>query len=384
MRGRPRRAPLTSRACPYPISKRNGAPGKEPRRKLGEEDAERVEAVLAPEDGEVRLVVGDGLVDVRRVDERDVGRVCDGEVEEGSQRQSRQPVGGDEGDAAGTPWRRAFVRARASAASERSTATTRAPGLSSAIDTARMPLPVPASRIVRAEGAAARAISTIASVSPRGMSARGSTRKVRPRNSHSPRRYCSGSPEARRVARARKRAASSASASCAGGRGTRPGASCREGEQLLGLVGRAGGSREGNALRRGARPRSARAHLAIARARGPTASEAHAVEHEVDDDARDGHVEPDGESDPCEPAVALEPLPPGEDERGDGQERDGGGEDACASGGSTGRPSGRRPFPGSGRSRPRRGKRGRRRGRGSSRRRPKSSRGGARRGGPSG
>ena len=49
----------------------------------------------------MRLVVGDGLLDVGRVDARDVRGVRDREVEEGARREGREPVGGEEGDARG-------------------------------------------------------------------------------------------------------------------------------------------------------------------------------------------------------------------------------------------------------------------------------------------
>ena len=354
-------------------------------------------------------MVGDGPLEVRRVDARDVGRVRDGEVERAAAargprasrrrrtRRGRRRRGGARWPARGRGRPRSGRRRRRAP-----------PGLSSARETARMPLPVPASRIARAEGAAARAISTIASVSPRGMRARGSTRKVRPEElplaeevlerlargaagderaeaggvarRPPPRGAARGtSARGRPVAEARSSSASYGANGGRGEEGTPLGEEVGPGRHARILPSHGPGKWTDPSASVGAHATtgSGGSSLALAPAPRAAASEAHAIEHEVDDDARDRDVEPDGERDARELPVCVEAPLPREDERVDGEERDDRGEDACASGGSRGRRSGRRRSPGSARSRPRRGRRGRRRGRGSSRRRPRSSPGGA-------
>ena len=87
------------------------------------------------------------------------------------------------------PSRSAFSRASASASGETSVAVTRAPGCSSAIESAIAPLPVPTSttRGASSPAIAASARSTTISVSGRGTSARASVCSVSRRKPQSPR-----------------------------------------------------------------------------------------------------------------------------------------------------------------------------------------------------
>ena len=258
--------PLTSLACPYPISKRNGAPGRSRAGSSARRTRSGVEAVVAAEEGEVRLVVGDGPVDVRRVDERDVGRVRDGEVEEGPRRQAREPVGGDEGDALGDAVE-ARVRPREG---ER--------GLGAVDGDDARPGPLEGDRH-REDAAPGAGVEDRAGRGRGGAGHLDDGLGLAARNEGA-RVDAEGAPEelplAEEVLERLARGAARGEGEEARGvvrvrllapAGVEPGArpSRREGEQLLGLVGREGRRRrEGNALRRGDRPRSARADLAIA------------------------------------------------------------------------------------------------------------------------
>ena len=97
------------------------------------------------------------------------------------------------------PFDRAFSPAMASAASLTSTAVTRLPGASRAMETASAPEPVPMSS-TRMPGFIRRSASSQRiSVSGRGQSTPGVTRKVSPMKPASPRMYCIGSRASRRA-----------------------------------------------------------------------------------------------------------------------------------------------------------------------------------------
>ncbi len=134
----------TASSCPRPISTANPIPERKPAHwaKSRAKSESPAPGGKSARWGSKSQDLGGDLGDLRAVD---VGRIAHHEVEAGEVEPGRE-VGADEED----PARRAAGRSSAATArapGERSVATTRAPGISSARVTARMPEPVPTSRI---------------------------------------------------------------------------------------------------------------------------------------------------------------------------------------------------------------------------------------------
>ena len=178
-------------------------------------------------------------LDVRRVADHEVHAAPAAAMSTGSSRSPEQ-----DRDLGAEASRRSRAASR-TASGERSVATTRAPGCSSAIASAIAPVPVPTSTTTgRARSArTASACSTTTSVSGLGTKTPGRTTRVRWRNPSSPVRCCSGVPVHRRQS-ARPNVLASAEVRPA----RRVYSSTRESPSTLGEQGLGGGHRAGNVV----------------------------------------------------------------------------------------------------------------------------------------